>query len=381
MPPDESFESGTLSAYNDEQAHLNHVKYFASHLKRPIQQTSVSEQYPRGKFEYEYYQSPLYYSLAGLLIRALPGESYDLYILRFVNALIGLALINIIGRIMLLFSIVYSRASMLFLSLLGSMVFFNATVTNDVLLWLFTALFTYHALLNLNSPGPISPLKFTIWLALAVWVKVSALVLLPAFILILAISGDQPKQMRRMIRVLLHVLILFMLLLPLFWDNFGKYGSIIPLAIGSGEPLNVMENLNPRYLYLTINYYLHTFYFPFANYWQGVFHFIIFLTLGIVSLLIIILGVRKLIVDFRSHSAWNRKAQLFLLSTLLLAIGGTLMMSFRFAQGEARMTFVALPAICYLLVYGSQEMLGRNRRLLLKFLLLLAASPYILLLI
>jgi len=381
VPADELFQPRTLSAYNDEQAHFQHILHYRYHNSRPLQTNSVAEAYPQRIFNYEYYQSPLYYFLCGRILRIMPEYFANVHLFRFINCIIGIWTILIVGRCLKLLSSVYAAAAMVMLSLLGSMVRFNTTVTNDALLWLFSAYFAYYALLSLANPKWLNILSMIFALSAAVWTKLAAVTLLPAMIFAVYSAYSPKKPLFRLLLSLLWSIPVLLLTLPLFLENYADYGAIFPLSTGSGSPVGSWQNLSLFALFSLANYYTHTFFFPFDNYWMGFFQACIFLFLGVVVLVIIFCAVKRFIIEFTTEQFFKKKPMIFLLLTLLTGVGGTLLMSLRYHQGEARMAFTALPAICFVLIYGSEKALGPYRKYILRLLPLLLALPYILLII
>lgn len=381
VPVEENDQPFTLSAYNDEQAHLKYILHYVENGSRPIQTHSVAESYAQGRHDFEYYQSPLYYRISAWIYEALPDNFRSVYILRFVNLVFGILTILTIGQILLLFSARFSAGGMIFLSVFAPMVLFNVTVTNDVLLWLFSALLIYYSLLFLENPAYRYFAGMILIFSAAMWTKVSALTLLPAILFALYKGSKFGKLSSRLGVMGLFIFLTGLLTLPLFLENYLYYGSIIPLSIGSGAPVALAESLNLKSVYLTINYMLHTFYFPFGNYWRGLVHAVVIIIMGLVSLGIIYSGLRSFRKSLKEQVSWRRSARIFLMLTLILAAAGTLWMSFRYHQGEARMAFIALPAIVYFFLDGSEQMLGKRAQQILKFALLFPSLPYLIMLI
>jgi|GEM_PF-1363930 len=381
VPPEETSLPRTLSAYNDEAAHLQHILHYRKTNSRPLQSNSVMEAYPQGNFDYEFYQSPLYYKLNGYLLRIAPDLFANIYFLRFINVILGLWTILIIGQSLKLLSSVYAAGAMVVLSTLGSMVRFNTTVTNDVLLWLFSAYFIYYALMSLTNPKILNLLGMTASLSAALWSKLSALTLIPALIYVVYAASAGKNPVRRILSCFVWLAVTGLITIPLLWENYTLYGEFIPLSVGSGEPLKIIGSLNLSTLISLGNYYTHTFYFPFDNYWVGTLQKVIFLIMGLGTLALIFFAVKRFFAEFKTDSDFKRKALITLIVTLLAGLGGTLLMSLRYHQGEARMAFTALPAICFLLIYGSEKALGRYRKSILRILPLFLALPYLLLII
>ena len=381
IPMEENDLPFTLSAYNDEKAHLNYILQLAEYDVRPVQTHSVSESYPAGQYDYEYYQSPLYYRISAWIYTALPENFRTVAILRFVNLIFGMMLILTVGRIMLMFSSRLSSGGMIFMSVFAPLVLFSVTLTNDVLLWLLSALLTYYCLRFLEYPALRYRMAISLAFSAAVWTKVSVLALTPAVLFTLYRGSSSSKTFAKISAIVVFVLSTIVLTFPLLVENHLYYGSIIPLSVGSGQPIPLSESLSARSVYLTANYMLNTFYFPFNNYWRGIAHSLIISIMGMVSLVIIFHAVKQFLRNLKDHHSSLRDAQIFLMTTLIFATMGTLWMSFRYHQGEARMSFIALPAIVYFVLAGSEKMLGKMSPLLLKFSILFPSLPYLIMLI
>ena len=378
VPVEETREPHTLSAFNDERAHFNYVLQMAETNTRPIQTHSINESYPFGVYDFEYYQSPLWYKLAGIVYSVLPHPLKDIRAVRFFNILLGLMTILTIGRIMLLFSSLISAASMVFLSILGSNALFNSTVTNDSMLWLTASLVVYYGLSLMNSWNWKNLLGLTLCFSAAIWTKLSGLILLPAVVYTLYLSCPGRNTWSRAVIAAGWSVFSLLLTIPLFVQNHLYYGTIFPMSVGSGPARNILEGLAPKKLYLTVNYLVHSFYFPFENYWLGALQAIIFLVMGIVSLAVIYLGCRHFIVIISKGSDLEKRRIIFLGLTLICVMGGLLLMIFRYNQTEARHALAALPAVTFLLLKGGESVLGRYRGRLAIFAALFPAVPYLL---
>ena len=279
---------------------------------------------------------------------------------------------------MLMFSGVDSISAMVFLSALGSSALFNATVTNDSLLWLFSALSAYFGLLLLSERSLRNLLGLSLSLSFAIWAKMSGLVLLPAAIFAYYSSYSDKKIQLRIGLTLGWTVFVFILTAPLFYQNYQYYHSLIPMSVGSGEPQALSTAFAPQRVFQTINYLVHSFYFPFENHWVGSAQVVIFLLMGAVSLPIIYFGCRNLLRMMKDEYDWERKAGLFLGLILIGGLGGLGLMVIRYNQTEARHAFAALPAICFLMINGIRLSLGTHKKQLPRLALLLPAIPYIL---
>lgn len=378
LPLEESHEPYSLSAFNDEQAHYDYVVHIAEVNTRPIQSHSILESYPQGLHDYEYYQPPLWYRIAGSMFNLIPESQRGVYAVRFLNLILSLLLILTVGRVVSIVSPRYGFSSMLFLAVLGSAVFFGATATNDVLLWLLSALTVYYGLLLIHKPEWKKRLAVTLCLSAAIWTKLSALTLLPAVFYVLFITFKGERIWLKAAFTLGWLAFAFLWTIPLFRENYIYYGSILPLSVGLGPPQNIAASLSLGKFFQTANYLVHSFYFPFENYWRGAFQAVLFLFLGVSTLALAYLSVKGWVKEFTSLSGENNRGVIFFGLTLLAAIVGVLMMVVRYNQSEARLAFVALPAICLLIISGMDRILGKFNRNLRWLALIFPALPYIL---
>ena len=356
-PVEQINEPFTLSAFNDELSHYNYAVFYANNHYRPIQEHNILESYPQGLNDYEYYQPPLYYRLAGYFLNILPEKTPGIYILRSLNLVISILLILTIGRIVLLIEPGYVFASMIFLTIHPTSVFFGSAVTNDVLLWLMCSLGVYYGILLIKT----SHLKYRIALCLcvscAVWIKLSALAMIPALGFAIYLSYPQKGFIIKTLKTLMWCLFTIIWTVPLLWENYDYYGSILPMNAGLGQAVNAFQNFTLKKIFLSSNYIVHSFYFPFENYWIGTFQAVFFLVLGIISLIIVYLAFRYYYFIFKQLNKDTGNILIFLGLTILMAVGGLTMMTFRYNQSEARLTFLALPAIVILLMKGIDQLL------------------------
>jgi hypothetical protein len=379
MPLEESSEPRVLSAFNDEKAHFKYVLKMSQEGFRPRQSQYYPEDFHKGEFEY--YQPPLWYQIAGGYLSLLPSDWRTVRAVRLINALIGILTILTIGRVMLFFSPQLCLSSMLFTAQLGCKVYFDAVVINDVLLWLFCSLLVFFGTSSLKNKDTSSRWGMILSFSAGVWSKQSALILAPAIFYVIFTGLERESLVIRCFKTIIYIVIGLMLCLPLFWENYLYYGMFVPLSIGSGEPFGIGEGLNLQFLVKSAAYALRSFYFPFTNYWGGASAIIIFLILGSISLIIIYRGIKHGIDIYRNGLLWHRRAVIFMGMILVLAIAGYLMMVFRYHQTEARHTFVALPAITYLFLSGSYALLGKRNYRLAQFIAGMTALPYLLFLL
>lgn len=377
-PTEESTTPFQLSAFNDEKAHYNYLVKMAEEKVRPRQVHKVDESLPAGIYDFEYYQSPLWYKLAGSCFNLLPAQFKDIHSIRLLNLIISLALIAVIGSIAELYSPGLKIPSMMFGALLASAAFFSACATNDDLFWLTAALTIYYGMSLAVKPTVKNRLGLILSISAGIWTKLSALTLFPAVLYALYTSYDRKPAPAKLALTAVWSALSIALAFPLFRQNYVYYGNIIPMSIGT-EAHNVMHSLNPRNLYLSLNYLLHTFYFPFENYHRGVFQAGLFLIIGLTTLALIFYAVRGFIREFSRGEGSKRKMMVFAGLALICALAGLAYMIIRYHQGEARLAFGVLPVIIIILVSGADQMLGKRSRYLTGLTALFTLLPYIIL--
>lgn len=376
-PIEATNEPFTITPFNDELSHYNYVVYMAEHGKRPLQVHSIKESYPIGLNDYEYYQPPLYYSINGHIYRLLPEFLKNIYTVRLINLILSLLLVLTIGRLILTIEPDLGVPAMLVVMLLASTVFFGVSVTNGNLLWLLSALVTYYGMLLIKSPNLKNRIAMMLFFILAIWTKLSALTLLPAILYVLYISFNKKKILSRLLLSVIWVSISLTWTIPLFWQNFNYYGSLFPLSVGCGEPVNILSQISLKQAVFTANYLLHTFYFPFDNFGYGILQALIILLMGVATIIIAFFGLKNLIYKFRIYSVEYRRIIIFMSLTLGFALLGLLMMILRYTQSEARLLFTALPAICLLLSSGIEKIFDGSNYRTEKVTLLFIALPYL----
>ena len=355
-PVEQKTEPFTLSAFNDELSHYNYVRFIAEHNYRPIQEHSILESYPLGLNDYEYYQPPLYYTLAGHFLGIIPEKIRGIHAIRALNILFSLLLIPTVGKIMLKIEPAYVFASMIFLTVHPATVFFSSTVTNDVLLWLVCALAIYYGVSLIETKTLKNRVVVCLCAAIGIWTKLSALTLLPALIYLLYIT-ESGKIISKISKVTGWIIFTLIWTVPLFWRNYVYYDSILPMHVGLGQPDSILSNLAFKKIILALNYIVHSLYFPFENYWIGTLQAILFLLLGIVTIIIIFFALRYYLFFFRKTSLQKKQTLIFLSIILICTVSGLIMMTLRYNQSEARLTFIALPVITLILIKGLDQLI------------------------
>ncbi len=221
--PEQTF----LPGYNDEPMHLNYVRHLAEEKSWPIWDAEASK---LTTLVDEFPQPPLYYLIAtpayqlGEWISAGGG----LFGARLVSLFFGIVTSLIIYWIckQMLGDRRGARAGLAFATFSPNLVVFSSLVTNDSLLFCLSALafgsivFAYKGI-----GGAVRQVKTGLFLAIAVWAKMSALAMLP---LVWFATGRVPREGEAWQARLRTGLTAVALILPLFVWNIAHYGQVVP---------------------------------------------------------------------------------------------------------------------------------------------------------
>ncbi|MBL7190730.1 glycosyltransferase family 39 protein [bacterium] len=378
VPLEENDSPFTISAFNDERAHYNYITALAKTGEVPIQTHHFYQSHPRGVYDFEYYQPPLSYKLAAVFYNILPEPAKGLRAMRGFNIILGCLTLFTIGRVLMMCNPAWGWAGMGFLAVFASHARFSATVTNDNLLWLLTALTAYFGLRVIKTNEWGDRLGLTLCVSAAIWTKLSGTILLPALLFAMFISYRGRKFILRTAYSVLWAVICLVLAAPVFLTNIQRYGKAFPMETGLGPAYNILTGWSVKKIYLILNYITHSFYFPFENHWIGAVQAGVFLIMGIFTLIILYLALRRIKREWNIYPMEYKNQLTFLGLTLAAAVFGLLYMTARFHQSEARLTFTALPAVLLLLMIGLEELLGRRKWRLALAAVIFPAVPYLL---
>jgi len=221
-----------LPGYNDEPLHLHYVKHMASGGDWPIWSPDSLNHLTDA-----YIHPPVYYSFTAPAFKL--GEwiktGWGLYAARLVSVIFGIVAGLFIYRIALLwFDDRSIAAGALAAGLLApNAIMFTSIVTNDSLLYCFSAL-AIHSLVQcrLGKSGVWRDVLTGGYIAAAVWVKMSGLTLIPLAWFAASPAARAGDRWLRRVRVFL---IAIMLIMPLLLRNVAFYGSFVP---GQRTPLS-----------------------------------------------------------------------------------------------------------------------------------------------
>ncbi len=354
--------------FNDEKAHLKYVEYITENNRLPVQTTSVQDGFNRAEFEY--YQPPLFYSLARpfytLGQRLIPGSEH--IVVRFISILFSMT-----GLIVLYLAVrrffresVLADAVLILAAFGGITLRFGSVVTNDS--FLFTVACLYAALilnvLHEKPDGRMISMGILVVVA-GLWTKASFLLLLPLLpiALLLRRNGSPWQAVSSFALPLLTIL-------PWYLRNYTLYKKFLPVEVGFGaaDPLST-QNVFTR-VYNTANYFIRSFVFPYDQSWGGLLDMFIYPLEGLVLIILFVFGLKALFRSDRT-SAW------IFSSAILLNLIGFISLNLRYFQSEARLLMPALPFILILLAIGAYHVTGKNKNRAMILLGLWIALPWV----
>ncbi len=222
-----------LPGYNDEPLHLHYVDKVRTSGRWPVYRPTSE---PSDSLQAEFMQSPLYYFLAAPVSKFADAvhDGWGLYGARLVSVVCGLLAALFAART----AMVWSGDPKVTVGVLTAMllapnaVLFTSIVTNDALL-LCTAALAIHslALCRTESAGVSRQVLTGVFLASAVWAKLSGLTLFP-LAWFAGRPGDPPQE--RWLARLRVLVVALLLVMPLYAWNLAHYGQVIP---GGVKPL------------------------------------------------------------------------------------------------------------------------------------------------
>lgn len=221
-------QTAFLPSYDDEYAHLNHVRYSANVGGTPPQSVSVHEPGAFLRGDFEYWQPPLYYSIAAPLWRLHPTDLQVPVLLRLFSMILwALALITILRAL----PDAATRGPLILAdTLLGIGLIHAATVNNDSLFAL-----TASVLYLVAASALLRPFDWKEWTALAllasaaVYTKLSSLPLMP-MVAVTAWVGVKGSWKRKMGSAAGMALAVLLLTLPLWIIRYKTYGALLGMA-------------------------------------------------------------------------------------------------------------------------------------------------------
>lgn len=351
---------GKLSSYNDEIAHANYTSYLLSHHALPEQIEPIDSPGALQRGSYENYQPPLYYLLHALISAMLPVQDAEAIVCsgRILSLLFGILLLPVfllMARDLKLSSIEIT-AGIVFLSLSGVLIRFQTTCSNDSLFWLLIGL-SYWTVLRLQQSD--FSLRnwacFVLLVALALYTKLSALLLLPLPLLFIL----RQRTGKVLLQWGLSILAILLLTLPVWIRNLNSFGGLLPLQSGFGTPAWRLPDFS------SILYSYRSLVFPWSEFWQG----------GTGLLLMSIPIILIVFLRYRNLSRQSRKSEFTVfIFGFVLSLLAFIWLNLRYDQAEARYLFAAWPALTLFVarsVYDAGHLWHVSGVLLLPYLLFL----------
>ncbi|MFH0881874.1 MAG: hypothetical protein V2A56_02735 [bacterium] len=336
-------QTAFLPAYNDEYAHLNHVRYSATVGGTPPQYASVHESDAFIRGDFEYWQPPLYYTLTAPLWRLHPTDLQTPVLLRFFSLILWtLALITVLRAL----PDAETRGPLILAdTLLGIGLVHSATVNNDALFAVAASalyLFAARALLR--------PLGWKEWTALALlasaaaYTKLSSLPLMP-MVAVTAWVGVEGSRRRKTASAAGMALAVLLLTLPLWIIRYKTYGAFLgTVSVNTGGPYLSIRELTAATL-LSLQS-------PWSEFW----HFkvvkipaLLFPVVSLFSLAWIFLRWQRVVTT--AHNLGIDKILAIWSVGAVGTLGGFLYYGLRFDQTDPRFLIGAGPVLA--LVFGA----------------------------
>lgn len=359
---------GLIPYFNDEPAHFNHVEYIAQTGRLPVQISSAQDAFDR--YEFEYYQAPLYYFITSpfylLGEKLTPG--YEYLWVRFLSILFSMGgLIVLYSTCRRFFEREGIAVSVLLVGALGGIPLrFGSLVTNDSLLFAVSCL--YFALIIQIVSASCDRRLFVAGILVAatgLWTKASFLIMLPLLPWALL---HHPN--RSILRAVGAVILPIVAILPWYSRNLSLYDRLIPIEVGFG-PANLIAASNAfERVFMTVNYFVRSFVFPYDQLWGGFLDHPVYI---IEALLLLVLMIFGLITLLKLNRSWFH---------VFIAAMGLNVLSFLFFnvfhyQAEARLLTPALPFIIVVLSVGALHLVGGKKNRAIILLGLWIAMPWI----
>ncbi|MDP8240108.1 MAG: hypothetical protein P9X24_13545 [Candidatus Hatepunaea meridiana] len=345
--------SHILPGYNDEPLHLQYVKFIGSGGGLPVwEYSSDSLNYLTDAYIHPpayYFLTVPFYTIAETL-----QEGWGLYGPRFVSIIFGLIAGFFIYKTALLwFKDERIATGALAAGLLApNAVFFTSIVTNDSLVYCLSAIAVFYVVLCRLSRGEVSKQIITaVFIAGAVWAKMSGLTLIP--LAWFAASPDLPNRDKWLVRVRI-LLVIIVLISPLLIRNLVVYDQFVP-----GQRTPLADEYWPEHAVgvsggavfhpvSAIATCLRLSAVPFMDIWGSL------LEKGISSTWVLFWGCILLLGTYRMIR--KKPKDYTLLATVALVVIGFLWHNIGLYQVEFRLFMPAFPAMAVIVASGAAAM-------------------------
>ncbi len=379
--PDEKDRDALFVGFNDERAHHNYVRYLAAHGRLSVQTVRITDPGAFERYEFEYYQPPLYYVLA--VPFQLAGEALcqgcGLYAVRLFSLALSLALLALMYRFLRRSVAVPGAAEgiTLFLALLLGQARFAAQVNNDNLLWLL-ALALFVVLFDDLERGGGRPRNWVVLGVLAgagLLTKSSMLTVMAGPPVALLARRRDGRAWRS---IGLYAGIALLVALPWWIRNRLVYGEWLATSVAVGEPRSDLGLGFLRELFgLHLQRAAFQFWSAFENTYPRPLQQWTIKLLAFAMLAILIVAARHWILRARrERAAWTRERPYFcgLLAAAAGNLAGLVWYAYRYGQGEIRMLFPCLACLAYLALAPLYATVPRRQRAKLTWVLAVCAA-------
>ena len=332
-----------IQAHNDEPAHINYVRYLMQYGELPIQKHHVQEPDAFIRNEFEFHQPPLQYLICAVTARlfVIPHDSDALiYFCRAVICLSGIISILLFYKLM---TQNFHMSSSLFLTFIYSLlpvhIRHSSCFSNDHLVWILTLILFLQIKRRYDNTdiGIRSILLEGFILGIALWTKMTAMPLLGFYLCMVLIQKKYWKSWA------FPFLIGLLLAFPYFVRNIILYQDVFCIGTGSGPSQKALSSFQPATWYIFLRGFLISFTFPYDTV------FIPFLARLPVYVFWLFLFIITPIQSFRKiMSNWKSQAiqiEISFIYMLFITAMGMIVFNWHHMQTEARLIFLALPAI------------------------------------
>ena len=252
-----------LEGLNDEPAHVNYVRYLVAHRAFPVQAHHYREPGAFARGDYEYYQAPLYYSLAAPFVAAV-GPRLAPYACRLVAFVCGLLSLVVLGRLLaqLRCPPSWRRMGVVFVALLPTHAYFTSLASNDSLSWLIGLILTAELVAMVRTRGSprANGVRLGLLLAAGLLTKSSLVLFLPVALLLYVHRALASRRASALTAALLPLSLVLVIAGPWYARNQILYGSPMALSVGFGPP-DASPSLAPSLAH-TLTATVRYFWFP-----------------------------------------------------------------------------------------------------------------------
>lgn len=340
-----------LPGYNDEPLHLHYVSSLMSEKEWPVWHSPSDTSSPLND---EFVQPPLYYFLCvPFYLAGTPlSEGGRLYSVRLFSLLCGM----LAGVLIYLLTKRMTANNTLALGALGAVmlapnaVLFTSLVTNDALSLCCASLFFYYLVRSRQHPQRRFHIAAGVLLGLAIWVKMTALALMP--VIYFAADPELPIGRQWWLRLKIGLIVMSVIAPLLVW-NLIHYGEPVPgqsTPLASAYwPLEASGIAGGGLLHplLSLKYFLRLSATPLDALWGSNVE-------KIISLLWVVVGTG--IVLSGSYAAWRLNPDLrpFIVAVVCMLIG-IAWHNLKLFQVEFRLMMPAFPALAVISAYGFER--------------------------